>query len=182
MSTIGHTLPPLVDLNCYLGEWPFRRYPCTTVDRLLARMDTLRIERAAVSRLENVFFKDCLVGNRELAALIAPHTERLTPFYTINPAFPGWEDDLRLCQEELGLAPGAGGIQLHPNYHAYDLAGREAAACSNAPKTPACRCESPLGWRTPAPSIGWCKCRPLATQRWPARSSPSPPSAGSSPD
>ena len=127
MSATGHTLPPLVDLNCYLGEWPFRRYPCTTVDRLLARMDKLRIERAAVSRLENVFLKDCLVGNRELAALIAPHTDRFVPFYTVNPAFPGWEDDLRLCQEELGLAPGAGGIQLHPNYHAYDLAGSAAA-------------------------------------------------------
>ena len=128
MSATGHTLPPLVDLNCYLGEWPFRRYPCTIVDRLLARMDKLRIERAAVSRLENVFLKDCLVGNRELAALIAPHTDRFVPFYTVNPAFPGWEDDLRLCQEELGLAPGAGGIQLHPNYHAYDLAGSAAAA------------------------------------------------------
>lgn len=128
MSTTGHTLPPLVDLNCYLGEWPFRRYPCTTVDRLLARMDRLRIERAAVSRLENVFLKDCLVGNRELAALIAPHKDRFVPFYTVNPAFPGWEDDLALCQEELGLAPGAGGIQLHPNYHAYDLAGGAAAA------------------------------------------------------
>ena len=128
MSTFGHTLSPLVDLNCYLGEWPFRRYPCTTVDRLLTRMNTLRIERAAVSRLENVFLKDCLVGNRELAALIAPHADRFVPFYTVNPAFPGWEDDLALCQEELGLAPGAGGIQLHPNYHAYDLAGGAAAA------------------------------------------------------
>ena len=128
MSTIGHTLPPLVDLNCYLGEWPFRRYPCTTISRLLARMDKLRIERAAVSRLENVFFKDCLVGNRELATLIAPHADRFVPFYTVNPAFPGWEDDLKACQEELGLAPGAGGIHLHPNYHAYDLAGSDAAA------------------------------------------------------
>ena len=128
MTTTDHTLPPLVDLNCYLGEWPFRRYPCTTIERLLARMDTLRIERAAVSRLENVFLKDCLVGNRELAALIAPHADRFVPFYTVNPAFPGWEDDLTLCQAELGLAPGAGGIQLHPNYHAYDLAGSAAAA------------------------------------------------------
>lgn len=118
----------LIDVNCHLGEWPFRRLPCTTVDRLLQRMDQLGIARALVSRLENVFFKDCLAGNRELAALVAPHSEHLLPLYTCNPAFPGWEVDLEICVEELGLAPGRGGVRLHPNYHAYAIDGPEAAA------------------------------------------------------
>ena len=121
-------LPPLFDANCAVGEWPFRRVPCSTLDRLLARMDRLGVRRAAVSRLENVFFKDCLVGNRELAALIAPHTDRFLPLYTINPVFPGWDDDLDICVRELGLAAGRGGIRLYPSYHAYPLDGPPAAA------------------------------------------------------
>ena len=126
--TIDTTLPPLMDINCFLGEWPFRRYPCTTVDRLLDRMDRLNIQRAAVSRLENVFFKDTLVGNRELAALIAPHPDRFIPFYTINPAFPGWDVDLTICEDELGLSPRQGGIHLHPGYHPYAIDDDTAAA------------------------------------------------------
>jgi hypothetical protein len=122
------SLPSLFDVNCAVGEWPFRRVPCSTVDRLVERMDRVGIRRAAVSRLENVFFKDTLVGNRELADLIAPHADRFLPLYTINPAFPGWETDLEICVQELGLLAGRGGIRLYPSYHAYQLDGPETAA------------------------------------------------------
>ena len=128
-------------------------------------MDKLRIERAAVSRLENVFLKDCLVGNRELAALIAPHADRFVPFYTVNPAFPGWEDDLRLCQEELGLAPGAGGIHLHPNYHAYDLAGRGAAALLEHAQDAGLPVRVATGLEDPRTQHWLVQVPPLATQR-----------------
>src|SRR5687768_11080566 len=95
-------LPPLFDVNAAVGDWPFRRLPCNTVERLLERMDRIGIQRAAVSRLENVFYKDCLAGNRELHELIAPHASRFLPLYTINPAFPGWDTDLEICQRDLG--------------------------------------------------------------------------------
>src|SRR5262245_33148554 len=121
-------LPDLFDVNCAVGDWPFRRVPCNTVDRLLRRMSRLGIHRAAVSRLENVFYKDCLSGNRELAALIAGHADRFVPLYVLNPAFPGWERDLDLCVAELGLAGGHGGLRLYPGYHGYSLEGPEAAA------------------------------------------------------
>ena len=121
------SLPPLVDVNAAVGDWPFRRLPCNTIERLLERMDRLGIRQAAVSRLENVFYKDCLTGNRELHALIAPHAERFVPLYTINPAFPGWQGDLDICVRELGLAAGRGGLRLYPGYHRYALDGGEAA-------------------------------------------------------
>lgn len=122
-----NALPELIDVNCAVGEWPFRRVPCNTVERLLERMDRLRIARAAVSRLEAVFYKDCLVANRELAALVAPHAGRFFPLYTANPGFPGWEDDLEIVVAELGLTSGRGGLRLYPSYHAYALDGPEAA-------------------------------------------------------
>ena len=96
------SLPPLFDVNAAVGDWPFRRLPCNTVERLLERMDRLGVRRAAVSRLENVFYKDCLAGNRELHALIAPHAGRFVPLYAVNPAFPGWQADLEPLRPRAG--------------------------------------------------------------------------------
>jgi predicted TIM-barrel fold metal-dependent hydrolase len=87
-------------------------------------MDSLGIQRAAVSRLENVFYKDCLAGNRELYELIASHpgyADRFLPLYAVNPAFPGWDVDLEICRRDLGLARGAAGLRLYPTYHQYAL-------------------------------------------------------------
>jgi predicted TIM-barrel fold metal-dependent hydrolase len=107
----------MIDANAYLGEWPFRRLEYTTPESLLRKMDSLGIERAVVSRLENVFFKDLLVGNRELHAIVRRFPDRFIPAYTINPAFPGWEEDLEICRQEFGLRF----LRLHPNYHQYRL-------------------------------------------------------------
>ncbi len=105
----------MIDANAYLGAWPFRRLSLATPDALLRRMDTLGIERAVVSRLENVFYKNVLAGNRDLYDLTRPHADRFIPACTINPGFPGWEDDLRISVEELGMRA----VRLHPNYHRY---------------------------------------------------------------
>lgn len=111
----------MIDSNAYVGEWPFRRLPYSQPDNLLRKMDALGIEKAVVSRLENVFFKDLLVGNRELHAIVQAHADRFIPAYTINPAYPGWDEDLEICIEELG----ARNLRLHPNYHQYELLGQE---------------------------------------------------------
>lgn len=111
----------MIDSNAYVGEWPFRRLPYSHPDNLLRKMDALGIERAVVSRLENVFFKDLLVGNRELHAIVQAHADRFIPAYTINPAYPGWDEDLAICLAELG----ARNLRLHPNYHGYELLGQE---------------------------------------------------------
>ena len=111
----------MIDSNAYVGEWPFRRLPYAQPENLLRKMDALGIERAVVSRLENVFFKDLLVGNRELHGIARAHPDRFIPAYTINPAYPGWDEDLEICIDELG----AQNLRLHPNYHQYELLGRE---------------------------------------------------------
>ena len=111
----------MIDSNAYVGEWPFRRLPHSQPANLLRKMDALGIEMAVVSRLENVFFKDLLVGNRELHAIAQAHPDRFMPAYTINPAYPGWDEDLQICLDDLG----ARNLRLHPNYHQYELLGRE---------------------------------------------------------
>jgi hypothetical protein len=112
----------VIDSNAYVGEWPFRRLPYSQPEDLLRKMDALGIERAVVSRLENVFFKDLLVGNRELYAIAEAHADRFIPAYTVNPAYPGWDDDLEILLAELG----AKNLRLHPNYHQYELLGQES--------------------------------------------------------
>ena len=105
----------MIDVNAFLGEWPFRRLPYAQPEDRLRKMDALGIEKAVVSRLENVFYKDLLVGNEELHAIVQQFPDRFIPAYTINPGFPGWEHDLEICINDFGMR----NLRLHPNYHQY---------------------------------------------------------------
>ena len=105
----------MIDANAFLGEWPFRRLPYAQPADRLRKMDALGIEKAVVSRLENVFYKDLLVGNEELHAIVQQYPDRFIPAYTINPGFPGWEHDLEICLNDFGMR----NLRLHPNYHQY---------------------------------------------------------------
>jgi predicted TIM-barrel fold metal-dependent hydrolase len=69
-----------------------------------------------VGAFEGVFYRDCAQANRSLLAQIAGHEARLIPWATINPAFPGWQDDLTEAVEA-----GMRGVRLYPNYHGYAL-------------------------------------------------------------
>ena len=114
----------MIDANAYIGNWPFRKLPFTTHIALLDKMDALGIEKAVVSSLENVFYKDQLAGNCHLHAEVDHHADRLLPAFTINPMFPGWEEDLTLCIREFGMRA----MRLHPNYHQYALDSAEGMA------------------------------------------------------
>jgi len=105
----------VVDSNAFLGEWPFRKLPHTTADGFLRLMDKLGVDKAAVSSLHAVFYKDCAVANRLLHEQVRGHADRLIPVGTVNPSFPAWEDDLKECVEALG----ARAIKLFPAYHNY---------------------------------------------------------------
>lgn len=118
----------MIDANAYLGNWPFRNLRYTTHIALLDKMDALGIEKAVVSPLENVFYKDQLAGNRQLHAEVGHHADRFLPAYTINPTFPGWEEDLAICVQEFGMRV----MRLHPNYHQYALDSAEGTAVLEA--------------------------------------------------
>ena len=106
----------IVDANAYLGDFPWRPVDAAP-DDLLARMDREGIDRAVVSSLDAVFYRNVHHGNRELAASVAGHGDRFVPFATINPAYPAWEDDLEECVTELGMK----GVRLFPMHHDYAL-------------------------------------------------------------
>jgi len=107
----------IIDMNAYLGHWPFRRLRHNTADELVGLMDEKGIDRACVSSASAVFYKNSQAGNEELADEIEPHRDRLIPFAVINPTYAGWQHDLEVCVADFG----ARGLRLYPNYHNYSL-------------------------------------------------------------
>lgn len=113
----------IVDANCAIGHWPFRRLWTTTADGLLRMLDGAGIERAIVAHTHAVFYRDPHQSNAELHAAVRPHSDRLIPFASLTPEYAGWRDDLRQCLESWEMR----GLRLYPSYHGYDLAGEGAA-------------------------------------------------------
>ncbi len=107
----------IIDVNAYVGHWPFRQLRHNTVSGLLRQMDRNGIDRAVVSSIHGIFYKDAHAANEELARETRRHLDRLIPFATLNPTYAGWEEDLRRCASDLGLS----GIRLYPQYHGYGL-------------------------------------------------------------
>ena len=106
----------IIDTNCHLGHWPFRKLADSDADGLLRLMDAHGVAQAWVGAFEGVLYRDCGQANRDLLAQIAGHEDRLVPWAVINPNFPGWEDDLQEA-----LEGGMQGVRLYPNYHGYGL-------------------------------------------------------------
>jgi predicted TIM-barrel fold metal-dependent hydrolase len=114
----------IIDLNASLGPYPFRRLPATTAVDLIGQMDRAGIDRAVVTSLPAVFYRDVHQGNAALRVEIEPHRARLIPVATLNPKYPGWERDLA---EALGPWR-MKAVALWPEYHCYTLAGSEGRA------------------------------------------------------
>jgi predicted TIM-barrel fold metal-dependent hydrolase len=107
----------IVDTNVYLGLWPFRRVPGDTVADLVANLKRRSVAQAWAGSFDGVFHRDLTSANARLAKACEGAAGFLTPFGSINPAAPGWREDLRRCHEVHRMP----GIRLHPNYHGYTL-------------------------------------------------------------
>jgi len=112
----------IIDANAWLGHWPFRQLRHNDVSGLLKLMDANAIDVAVVSSIHGIFYKNCQRANEELAAETQNHRDRLVPLATLNPNYPGWERNLRICHEDFDMR----GLRLFPAYHDYDLADTPA--------------------------------------------------------
>ncbi len=107
----------IVDFFTGIGNWPFRKLKYGIVDQFISLLDREGIDRAVVYSITSILAKDCMEGNREVAETAEAYPERIIPFAVINPAFPGWERDFRICLETMKFK----GLRLFPTYHGYDL-------------------------------------------------------------
>ena len=84
----------IIDVNAWVGHWPFRRLRHNTVPGLLRLMDRSGIDRAVVASIHGVFYRNVHPANEELARQVLRHRDRLIPFATLNPAY---RDGRRTC-------------------------------------------------------------------------------------
>ena len=110
------------DLNTYIGHWPFRQIRHNTAESLAGYLTAGGIDRACVSSVNAIFYKDCMEGNRELLRQITSHDKKFVPFGIINPAYTNWKTDFQECIESLEIK----GLELYPYYHDYNLTDRNS--------------------------------------------------------
>jgi len=110
----------LLDMNAYIGHWPFQQLNYNTCKTLLERMNRFGVNVSVVSNLNGIFYKNTQSANEELYDEIKSDTrffDRFIPFAVINPIYAGWKYDLETCIDKMGMK----GIRLYPLYHDYEL-------------------------------------------------------------
>jgi predicted TIM-barrel fold metal-dependent hydrolase len=120
----------IIDINTYIGHWPFRQVACGTPEDLVNLMDEAGIDKACVSNINAIFYRNVQDGNEELVRQISSNKrfkDRLILFAIINPSYPGWKKDFMHCIDDLGMK----GLELYPAYHQYNLASENAVELLN---------------------------------------------------
>jgi predicted TIM-barrel fold metal-dependent hydrolase len=120
----------MIDVNTFLGGYPFRRVPGTTTEALLASMERLGIGEAWVSHLPAIFWRDPTEGNSWLYETTA-HESRFRPVPSVEPGLANWESELAVAVERNAPA-----VRVDPTVHGLDPVGmpmrRLGAACAEA--------------------------------------------------
>lgn len=111
-----------IDVNSFLGAYPFRRVPGTSSEALLRAMDRVAIDKAWVSHLPSIFWRDPAAGNSWLYQT-TQRSPRLLPVPAVHPGLNGWEEVLTEAR-----AAGAPAVRCDPTNYALDPAGTEMRA------------------------------------------------------
>jgi uncharacterized protein len=110
----------LIDINAYVGHWPFMQLKYNTCELLGQRMDRFGVDFSVISNMNGIFYKNTQSANQELYDEIKAskrYKNRLVPFAVINPIYAGWRQDMETSISKLGMK----GIRLYPKYHDYEM-------------------------------------------------------------
>ncbi|HEX9894566.1 MAG TPA: hypothetical protein VGA78_11620 [Gemmatimonadales bacterium] len=118
-----------IDVNAFLGPYPFRSHPDTTPSGLLQAMDRVAIQEAWVSHLSAIFWRDPMEGNASLYQTADQHP-RLRPVPALHPELPGWPRALAEAAERHAPC-----VRADPTFYSLPPAGHAmralAAACGD---------------------------------------------------
>jgi uncharacterized protein len=121
-----------IDVNGFLGAYPFRRVPGTSPEAVIGAMDRVGLDQAWVTHLPGLFWRDPTEGNAWLYETTRRHS-RFRAVPAIHPELPGWERELAQA-----VAAGVPAVRCDPTFYAIDPAGaamrRLVAACGEAAK------------------------------------------------
>lgn len=115
-----------IDVNVFLGAYPFRRVPGTSPEALLAAMDRTGIDEAWATHLPGVFWRDPAAGNAWLFDTAA-RLPRLRPVPAVHPGIAGWREVL-----DAAHAAGAPAVRCDPTFYGIDPAGSAMLALAGA--------------------------------------------------
>ncbi len=115
-----------VDVNAYVGDYPFRAVPHPDPEALVRVMEREEIGEAWVASLPAVWHRDPTRANDELVRLLAPHKKRLRPIPAIRPDWPGWRETLK--RQRASAAPAIRAYPVHWGLGAGDPHLNELAA------------------------------------------------------
>jgi predicted TIM-barrel fold metal-dependent hydrolase len=115
-----------IDVNLFLGSYPWRRVPGTSPDAVLSAMDRLGIDEAWVTHLPGIFWRDPAAGNGWLYK-VSSRTPRLRPLPAIHPGLAGWESEVHQASER-----GAPAVRADPTFYGIAPAGAEMQALAAA--------------------------------------------------
>ena len=110
----------IIDINAFLGVWPFRKLRYWGVEGLDHLMKRADIDLALVSPLESIFYLDNDSANSFYHEIERSGT--MIPIMAVNPLLPDIEKYLR----DLVSLHRLRGFKLHPDYHGYRL-GEDSA-------------------------------------------------------
>lgn len=113
--------PASLDVNTFIGAYPFRHLPHPDPDVLVRVLAREGITEAWVGHLPTAFHRDPAPGNAELLRALAPHAAVLRPAPVVRPDWPGWRESLgtlaasgapaiRAYPQLWGMAPGDGAM------------------------------------------------------------------------
>ncbi len=110
----------LIDINAYVGHWPFKQLQYNSCSKLLERMNRFGVNMSVISNINGIFYKNTQSANEELYNEVRSDKsfkDRFIPLAVINPIYAGWRDDLEISIKEMGMK----GIRLYPQYHDYEI-------------------------------------------------------------
>src|SRR2546426_8468388 len=108
-----------IDVNVFLGAYPYRRVPGTSPESVLRAMDRVGIDEAWVTHLPSLFWRAPAAGNAWLYETVA-RQPRLRPVPAVHPGLSGWEAGLGEAADR-----GAPVVRCDPAYYGLDPAGPE---------------------------------------------------------
>lgn len=119
-----------IDINAFLGRYPFRAAPGGSPTALVRAMERNGIEQAWISNLSAIFWRDPTAGN-EVLYDTAQREPRFRPIPAGHPGLGNWEQVLAEARQR-----GAPCVRADPSFYGIDPAGPEmralAAGCGQA--------------------------------------------------
>lgn len=110
----------LVDINAYVGHWPFRKHRYNTCETRMERMNRIGVDVSVISNMNGIFYKNPQLANEELYDEIRSrhaYQDCFVPFAVINPIYAAWRNHFDTSTGKMGMK----GIRLYPKYHGYAL-------------------------------------------------------------